>query len=263
MQQNLTKTEAATQQYKTARYNLLLMLVLTAVNIALLFLGSDTMMLFSATLPYVSVIYGSLFSWVLENELYFILGIALAVILIAIYLLCFIFSKKRVGFMVAALVLFALDSAVMVWTYISSGDFADGIIDIVFHVWVLVYLISGVYNGYKLKKLPEEESVTETVEDGEETVDSKALRYADNDVKFRVLAEAQQGSYQICYRRVKRTNELVVNGHVYGEYEALMEQPHELSAVIDGHTVTAGTNNASRSYITFDGEVLVKKFRLI
>lgn len=263
MQQNLTKTEAAKQQYRTARYNLLLMLSLTAVNIVLLFLGSDTMMLFSATVPYVSVIYGGLLSWVFENELYFVLGIAVAVVLIALYLLCFIFSKKRVGFMVTALVLFALDSAAMAWTYISSGDFADGIIDIVFHIWILVYLISGVYNGFKLKKLPEDEPVTENVDGGEEPADSITIRYADTDVKFRVLAEAEQGSYHICYRRVKRTNELVVNGHVYGEYEALMEQPHELSAVLDGHTITAGTNNASRSYITFDGEVIAKKFRLI
>ena len=263
MQQNLTKTEAAKQQYKTARYNLLLMLVLTAVNIALLFFGSDRMLLFSATVPYISVIYGSVFSWVFENEIYFMLGIAVAAVLIALYLICFIFSKKRVGFMVAALVMFVLDIAAMVWMYISSGDFADGIIDIVFHAWVLIYLASGVYSGFKLKKLPEEEPVTETVEGSEEVANSTALRYADNDVKFRVLAQAEQGSYQICYRRVKRTNELVVNGHVYGEYEALLEQPHELSAVIDGHTITAGTNSASRSYITFDGEVIAKKFRLV
>ncbi len=263
MQQNLTKSEAANQQYRTARVNLLVMLICTAVNVVLFFLGSGTMMLFSATVPYIAVIYGSLFWWASEIEIYFILGIAVAVVLIVAYLICFIFSKKRVGFMVAALVLFAIDTVVMALTYIGSGSFADGIIDIIFHIWVLAYLVSGVYNGFKLKKLPDEEATAITDTENGESADTPPLRYADNDVKFRVLAETQQGSYQICYRRVKRTNELVVNGHVYGEYEALMEQPHELSAVLDGHTITAGMTKASQSYITFDGETVVKKLRLI
>lgn len=264
MQQNLTKPEAAKQQYNIARQNLLLMLILTVVNIAILFFGSDVMMLFSATIPYVSVIYGAMLTLFSEDSLYFIFGIALAVVLVAAYLLCWIFSKKRIGFMVAALVLFVLDTAVMAWMYISSGDIADGVIDIVIHIWVLAYLISGVYNGFKLKKLPadEEPNVTDASEESE-TTDTIPLRYADNDVKFRVLLEAEHGSYQICYRRVKRTNELVINGQVYGEFEALMEPPHEISAVVNGHTVAVGTNKGSQCYITFDGETIAKKLRLV
>ena len=68
--------------------------------------------------------------------------------------------------------------------------------------------------------------------------------------------------YEICYRRVKRVNELVINGIIYDEIKEVIEFPHTLSAV-DGHTIEAGLSEDSYSYITFDGECLVNKHRLI
>ena len=69
--------------------------------------------------------------------------------------------------------------------------------------------------------------------------------------------------YEICYRRVKRVNELVINGIVYDEIKGVIEFPHTLSAAVDGHTIEAGLSEDSYSYITFDGECLVNKHRLI
>ena len=48
--------EMVQQKYKTARNNLLLMMILTVVNIVLYVTGSDTMMLFAATVPYFGII---------------------------------------------------------------------------------------------------------------------------------------------------------------------------------------------------------------
>ena len=93
--------------------------------------------------------------------------------------------------------------------------------------------------------------------------DDKPVRRADRSVKARILLEARAEKYEICYRRVKSVNELVINGIVYDEKKGVLEFPHNLSAVVDGHTIEAGLSDDSYSYIMFDGECLVNKQRLI
>lgn len=94
-------------------------------------------------------------------------------------------------------------------------------------------------------------------------VDDNPVRRADRSAKARILLEARVEEYEICYRRVKSTNELVINGIVYDEKKGVIEFPHTLSAVIDGHTIEAGLSDDSQSYIIFDGECLANKLRLI
>ncbi len=89
---------------------------------------------------------------------------------------------------------------------------------------------------------------------------SPALRPADTTAKCRVFLQIKKGGLDICYRRVKRTNELVVNGSVYDEITALLEFDHRLVAVLDGHTVEAGYSEEC-SYIKLDGKLLAKKQR--
>jgi hypothetical protein len=67
--------------------------------------------------------------------------------------------------------------------------------------------------------------------------------------------------YNVCYRRVKHTNELVINGKVFDEMEAVIERPHTLTAVIDGHCIEAMYNGAF-SLILLNGEIVAKKIRL-
>ena len=86
------------------------------------------------------------------------------------------------------------------------------------------------------------------------SVRSQPLRQADRDVKCRVLLEKNVSGYQICYRRVKLVNELVINGMVYDEHKALLEFPHELYAKINGHHIMAGyeeAGNAGNTIIFF------------
>ena len=54
MNQNQRKAiETALVQMKAARGNLLLVVILTAINIVMFASGSDNMFLFSATIPYI------------------------------------------------------------------------------------------------------------------------------------------------------------------------------------------------------------------
>ena len=89
------------------------------------------------------------------------------------------------------------------------------------------------------------------------------LRNADREVKAKILLKTRVEGYEICYRRVKSVNELVINGVVYDEIKGVIEFAHNLSAVVDGHTIEAGLSEDSYSYIMFDGQCLANKRRLI
>ncbi len=90
-----------------------------------------------------------------------------------------------------------------------------------------------------------------------------AVRYVDDTVKARILLEVSHLGYNICYRRVKHTNELVVNGKIYDEKKGIMEFEHKLCANIKGHNIEAGYDREGYSYITFNGEMLERKRRWI
>ena len=161
-------------KYKRSRYNLLLVTIVSVINLFSLSL-SQTYFLFSAQIPSFFV---ELFMYTEEGGIApfadLIIPIVLGVILTIPYLLCFFFSKKRPGWMVAALVFFVFDCIFLVTMYYLS----DVIIDLLFHAWVLFYLVTGVINGYKLKKMPEDEPLPEfgeVVAEGE-AVDSEAAK---------------------------------------------------------------------------------------
>ena len=156
-------------KFNSARYNLLLVVAMTAINVVLLMLGGSSYFLFSATVPYSLAIDGMYMTGRMPEEWYadwpasvpfldsgymtVMMVIAFAIILV--YLACFFFSKNfKTGWMIAATVVFVLDTLYMVFIY---GVGVDSVMDILLHAWVLYYLISGSVYGLKLKKLPEDE----------------------------------------------------------------------------------------------------------
>ena len=260
-----SQRQMAAQKYNTARANLLTMLILTLLNIVMLFVGADFMLLFSATVPYFAAALG--FYSALDIFLYPCLIFA-GICLLA-YFICWILSKNHYGWMIAALVLFGIDTLALVCLSFWTEDFSN-IMDIVFHAWILYYLILGVKNGHDLKTLPEDAEAVAAAQSyaqpitndsySQPVTNSTHLRWADREVKHRVFLEAEAEGCRICYRRVKRVNELVVNGYVYAEMELLMEPAHELSATVNGHLIQAGYNG-SMSYIRVDGKQVAQKVR--
>ena len=122
-------------------------------------------------------------------------------------------------------------------------------------------IILGLISSAQRKK--EMEKHTRKAKRRESGVDDNPVRRANRSVKVRILLEARVENYEICYRRIKSVNELVINGIVYDEKKAVIEFPHNLSALVDGHTIEAGLSDDSYSYIMFDGECLANKQRLI
>ncbi len=272
--------QALWSKYNAARNNILLMVIFTVLNMGLLLTNSGIYFLFSASIPYIIVDLGMFLCGKYPDEWYegfegmmfvddslFITLLIVAFIILVIYLVLWFFSKnQRVGFVIAALALFSIDTvAMLVLSYLGLSGLS--LFDILFHGWVIFILAKGISAHYKLKKLPEpmiEGEFTELPADGEETVipDSKALRPAATDVKSRVLLESEIYGHKVTYRRVKKTNELVIDGDVYDEYTALLEMPHMLKANLGGHTYAAGMDNtSSRSYLLVDGKTVITKLR--
>lgn len=147
--QYLTPREAAQQTVKSARTDILLVVILTIVNIAMLIGGIDYFMLFSASVPYYAVCFPALMG---EYEL-FVLGVILAVIIIIAYFLCWLLSKKRPQWLTVALVMFIVDTIGLIGFYILAQEIS-GIMDLLIHALVLYQLIRGIQAANKLKKMP-------------------------------------------------------------------------------------------------------------
>ena len=272
----VSQREKLEKRYNSSVSNLLAVIIFSAINIVLLVTNADRYFLFSAFIPYFFVDIGMYYTGRYPAEYYYesieyeeitflYVAIAFATVVILLYLVSFLFARmKKVGWLIFSLVIFTVDTILML---LATGFAAEAVIDIILHIWIIVSLVIGIVTYFKIKKLPDEEktsydeSITEN--DDENQNGTVMLRAADTDVKARIFLEAQVSSYHIVYRRVKRTNELVVNGRVYDEYVALAEFAHNLIAVIDGHKIEAGYDNTNHTYILFDGEQIARKIRLI
>ena len=154
-------------KYNNSRLSILLLFIFSVINIfSISTLG--TYFLFSAYLPQVLISLAYL-----DPSLTPVMVI-LSIIYILPYLLCYIFSKKKAGWMVAALVLFSVDSLVFLidfFAYLAAGDLSF-IIDLIFRIYVLASLIIGVVNRKQAVLAAngvQENAANENVNQGSET----------------------------------------------------------------------------------------------
>lgn len=149
---------AAEAKFNGARMNLIIITLFTVLNIFMIIFGTDMIMLFSASVPYYTAGFGKIFAAELGIPALYYVSIAMAFLLCLPYFLCWIFSKKHFGWMITALICFAVDSLVLMgFVMLGFVDIRSMLLDIVFHAWVMYYLILGVKNGIKLKTLSEGE----------------------------------------------------------------------------------------------------------
>ena len=129
-------------KYNNSRQSILLLFIFSVINIfSISMLG--TYFLFSAYLPQVLISLAYL-----DPSLTPVMVI-LSILYILPYLLCYIFSKKKAGWMIAALVLFSVDSLFFLIdlpAYLAAGE-VSFLIDLFFRIYVLASLIIGVVNA--------------------------------------------------------------------------------------------------------------------
>lgn len=154
-------------KYNNSRLSILLLFIFSVINIFSISTLS-TYFLFSAYLPQVLISLAYL-----DPSLTPVMVI-LSILYILPYLLCYIFSKKKAGWMVAALVLFSVDSLIFLidfFAYLAAGDLSF-IIDLIFRIYVLASLIIGVVNRKQAVLVAngvQENAANENVNQGSET----------------------------------------------------------------------------------------------
>ena len=171
-----------TMKFNNGRMNLIMAVVFSVVNIVFMLLNFNMFFLFAVEVSYFLIGLGM--AWTgkipevepidvfgeegydfLPNGVLYVM-IAIAAVILLYYVLCWFFSKKqRPGWLIAAAVGFIIDTGFSL-TNLFDGDLSS-LINVLFHIWVLYYLISGAVACYKLKELPPEEYVVEAVENEE------------------------------------------------------------------------------------------------
>lgn len=165
--------QALQNKYNAARVNLLAVVLFTVINIVSLATGIGGYFLFSASVPYVIAMFGLVLCGMMPDEFYqemeiegmffldesfFYITLAISILILGLYVLCWFFSKKKPVWLTVALVLFIIDTVVMFLYY---GIALDMILDIAFHAWVIWILVSGIKAHKDLQKMPEEEPIIE------------------------------------------------------------------------------------------------------
>lgn len=165
----LTARGALAFRYNTARNQLLWVVAFSAINLILQLVGADLYFLFSATAPLILVFLGMFFCGKYPAEVYgevfsedqfldssvLVVLVVVAFAIVGMYLLCWFMAKKqKVAWMIVALVLFSLDTVLMLGYY---GISFEILFDALFHAWIIYHLIVGIRAAFQLKNLPPEE----------------------------------------------------------------------------------------------------------
>ena len=155
-----TSPEYLLKQVAGARSSLLVVLIFTVVNLAMLLLDSGRYFLFSASVPYYLTAFGMGMDIGLGVDgigTFTMVALVISAVILALYLVCWLLSKKRAGWLVVALVAFALDTLALLGFSMALEILTENVMDFVFHGWVIVELIQAISANGKLKKLPPQE----------------------------------------------------------------------------------------------------------
>ena len=124
--------------YKSARIAIILLVALTIVNILMSIAHIDRYFVSSVFMSYFMVA-------IIPNVA---LGAGIAFAILVPYLLAFLLSKKKAGWMIAALVLFALDTLFVIFTMFLLYRIGESpwsmLLDLVLHAFVIFELVMGV-----------------------------------------------------------------------------------------------------------------------
>ncbi len=139
------------QKYKVARYSLLIVTVLSIVNLfSLIFNG--TYFLFSS---YITLMIGATGGYIYaeaDGDIAILIAtVIIGVISVIPYIICWIFSKKKVGWLICAMVLFAFDTLLLLVDTITALD-ATYIIDLALHGYFIYEMVVAIKYGLKKKR---------------------------------------------------------------------------------------------------------------
>lgn len=276
------------KRIKTAKTTIIIVAVLTIINSVLIALNADVSFTFSAFIPQlITAVFAEIAIQEGVGSILYI-GLAIAVFMSLIYLGLWFGAKKKNEFIVAALVLFSVDTIFLLFSIIRYFD-AGFIIDIFFHGWVIYDLILGVASCSKLSKMPAQYGDNQQYSADEsnqtfgyntypqnadadnvinqpdcfspELCDSTPIGISEN--KGRALISADYNGMNIEVRRSKGLTELIIDGKVYAEKKGVIETEYSLDARVSGVNFSAVMTLQSVMILFADGQQIAKKIRII
>lgn len=238
-------------RYNNARVYLLMVLMCTVFNVTFLFMDVDRFYLVSTVIPYMSVIF-----WELLSGTVFAYGaLAVGLVYLLLLVLCWALSKHKPGWLIAGTVLYVVDMILVFLMYLNTKE-------PMFRGSALLHgILTGMLVYGIICRRRQDSSAMMQTEPEELPARGTALRRADMEQKHRILLKAEFEGHTVVYRRVKKVNELVIDGFVYDEMELGIEPAHSLSARIDGKLYEVGYDGKSSSYFNVDGTQKAKKTR--
>jgi hypothetical protein len=147
-------------QFNLARHTLGMMMIFTVVNLVILLTESNSYFICSISAPYYLSLFGILFDGEAGGSTYLTTALVIGAVILAAYLICWLMAKKRPGVLYAALVLFVIDLAFLLWVCVWFEVFADNILDLVIHGFAIYQMFQGARCGKKLQNLPAPTPVT-------------------------------------------------------------------------------------------------------
>jgi len=144
-------------KFEKARNNLLVVILFTVVNLLLSAFNTNLNFLFSATLPQFVFEVVKAIDPDTESNIFIIAGLIMAFITIIPYFIFWILTRRARGLILAALIFFGIDSFLLIVLVLDMESKASFLLEIVFHVWILYYLIIGVIAWFKLRDVSKDE----------------------------------------------------------------------------------------------------------
>lgn len=139
-------------KYNNMRSSLMMIVILSLINVfAIMF--TDTYFIFSSYITQTIAAVGYVMAEESGENIYLIISAVLGVLSVVPYLICWIFSKKHFGWMIGALIFFAIDSLLFFIDFIAfmaNGDMSM-LIDLLFRIYAIGTLAMGIKYGLDLK----------------------------------------------------------------------------------------------------------------
>ena len=208
-----------------ARFNLMLMILLSAINFYFLLSSENFYLPFSSSISSYSIVLGVRASSDLGIETFKVIGIILACLTLLIYIFCYLKSKSNGFYLFMSFTLFVADTLALIVITIAFKTFgALSIIDIIVHIMTLFFLWSGVQAQGKLTRLKKA--------NGNEEEATEDFAEAD-DGNVETLLSGNFNNNRVLVFKKGEVVELSVNDNVCGSLEAANSNDYELKATVD------------------------------
>jgi len=146
--------------FEKSRNNLLLVIAFTVINLVLIYFEAEVNFLFSATIPQFVLNVANVVAGSTDENIILIIGLVIAFLTVLPYFIFWILARRARVLILAALIFFCIDSLLLIYLILNEKFNFSFLMEIVFHVWILYYLFTGVKAWYKLRGVSTDEYKT-------------------------------------------------------------------------------------------------------